>query len=190
MKKQVSNIYEKVLLKNNINDVWEQGRKALIPLTDKEKEQRRNEIFNCNHEFIVYDTNIVECVHCGLTNKHTILEHALNISQKDRTFKTYETELYEEYNKNTKELNYISTIKLKSNHIKILYDLAYELASNKDDNIEIFDIMEELSNLENYTEKRYICSLDDTIWLLHRYKEKRIFKMSKSVKKLIKKIDI
>ena len=177
------------------NDMMAQFSKKLIKVTKEEEEKRINEISNCNHLFVKLrefnaeqnDNNllIVECVHCGVTNKYCDLErvmsryrrsldyyvatnyHCINVEYMDNTI---ETRMMEEIKNSNTELNLMSDKILRSFHPGVLYRLAKMISPNAD-NDELFSIMQELNNIETFEEKNKLNNPSDATDLINRYNE-------------------
>ena len=185
--------------KLNLNDTYAQFLRKIRKQSDEEVEKRKNEIIKCNHLFIkledgvyiggfhssdcYYEPSIVECVHCGLTNKFNKLEELYN----DRDYlsyflntKTIESDMFNEIFRNyylrggksfdESGFNLISNESLNTYHPSILYRLALSIKEDAS-NEEIFEIMKELSELETHEERFRLQSIKDASLLVERYKK-------------------
>ena len=192
---------------NNLpyNDLMAQCSRKLIKTTKEEEQKRIEEINNCNHLFVKlrdYDTShynnldlsVVECVHCGVTNKYRDLErvmerykrsldyyvltkfHYTNVEYNDETIESIMMRKIKSENPN---LPMISDKILRSLHPGVLYKLA-KLINPEADNNELFEIMQELNNLETFEEKNKLNNIFDATDLIERYVDKH--KILKKVK--------
>lgn len=190
---------------SSLNDLMTQCSRKLIKLTPYEEEKRINEIKNCNHLFVKlrdYDQSsyypnvdlaVVECVHCGVTNKFKDLEYTLSKYRKSLEYYVLTRFHYVdvEYNESTIESIMINELSneyisnhlmsnhvLRSSHPSVLYDIA-KFLNNDGSNEELFSIMIELNNLESQEEKNKINSIFDAKELIERYldniEEKKVF---------------
>jgi hypothetical protein len=188
-----------------------------IQLSEKQKQERTKEVMNCHHEFVMLKPRVyngafnssdceivdpvVECVHCGVSNKFSYLYEKLLFNgyiRHDSDNKAYlvgskfdltddvlvehyplESELFGKYVISPyvkllgiKEPQYENPdMVIDSCHIKVLYQLAKEDSLTDE---EIFNNMKELYNLENYYERLMTKSIDDTKALKERYNECRL----------------
>ena len=177
-----------------INDNWHQYYQS-CGLTLVEKEKRRDEVLHCEHKFVLlkrggwtggfhssdyeYQPNLVECVHCGLTNKFVKMEEINNNIYGEKKY-SFENELFLEcfagsygykgrFNEN--DIRLISSVSIDSCHIRTLYKLAkriYPEGLDKD----LFDIMLVLDGLETEEEKIGLECIRGEEALLDRYKNK------------------
>lgn len=182
------------MLKYNCNDYFQYLYRSSF---DREKEhfreERKKQIRECNHEFIllkkggwnncggfdssdyVYEYNVIECVHCGVTNKYEELEQILREEQLSIFPKIKLSVETEEFNLIFKksysdkfDVNLISSQVIDSKHAKILYDVAnkiYPYVSNE----RIVDIMYKLGLLETNSEKMNLNSVEEAKNLIIRY---------------------
>ena len=119
---------QKELQQLPINDLYQQCLRKLRR-QEEIRLQRKEEIMNCNHLFLMlkngehiyaqnstdccYNPNIVECVHCGLTNKYMDLEEMFSHRNYNFTYslpflgvgskyqhETLESEMFREIFKN------------------------------------------------------------------------------------------
>lgn len=158
--------------------------------------KRRTEMRKCNHQFVLlqkggwnncggfdstdyeYEHNIVECVHCGLTNKYKDIEcivHSpsggisytssqIGISVETQEFDSYFANDYSD----KYDVNLISTRIINSKHAVLLYEIAKTICPPKD-NEKLVEIMYKLSLLETSSEKRNLNTLEDAKELIIRY---------------------
>ena len=179
-----------------INDMMAQCSRKLIVQTPEEEQARINEIENCNHLFVklrdfdlsLYDNldlSIIECVHCGVTNKYQNLERVLQKYRKsldiymlsklhytsvDYKETTIETEMMNKIKDNGKKINMMSNEIIRSLHPGVLYQIAIMIKPNGS-NEELFEIMQRLNELETSEEKNKLNSIEDATDLINRYKE-------------------
>lgn len=180
------------MLKYNCNDYFQYLYRSSFNRGEAQfREERKKQIRKCNHEFVLlkeggwcggfnssdyeYDYNIIECVHCGVTNKYEELEQILREEQVSIFPKiklSVETEEFNSiFNKpysDRYDVNLISSQVIDSKHAKILYDVAkkiYPYASNE----KIIDIMYNLNLLETDSEKMNLNTVEDTKELIIRY---------------------
>ena len=178
------------------NDIMAQCTKKLIKVSKEDEEKRINEIKNCNHLFVklrdyntsTYDNldlSVVECVHCGVTNKYHDLERVMQKYRKSLDYYvlthwhytdveynevTIESMMMDKIKDENKELNMISNEVLRSPHPGVLYKVAKMI--NKDaENEELFEIMKKLNQLETFEEKNKLNSVEEATDLIERYKE-------------------
>ena len=177
-----------------INDLMAQCSSKLIKRSDEDEQKRINEINNCNHLFVKlrdYDKTefsninltVYECVHCGVTNKFMDLETTIPKYRKSAKYfiltKLHYTDF--EFKNITNESimmngisidyinnNLMSDKVLRSLHPGILYDIA-RLINEDATNEELFDIMEELHNLETIEERKKLNTIFDAKELIERY---------------------
>ena len=178
------------------NDMMAQVSKKLIKVSEEEKQKRINEIRNCEHLFVKLrdfdtstyegiDLSVVECVHCGVTNKYKDLERTMRKYQRSLEYyvltkmhytdvsyndTTIESRLMDEIKGEHKELNMMSNSVIRTFHPGVLYRIA-NLIKPEASNEELFEIMQELNNLETPEEKTKLNSLFDATDLIERYKE-------------------
>ena len=159
-----------------------QSKEAQKKLSNKEKYVREVVTNYCNHEFIVYSKEnskhkkIIECVHCGLTNKYTLYENYINQKLFENEFKrkkyeSYETQLFNNSIKDITNINFLSQEELTSNHISLLYQLAVILADDSKDNYQIFEIMKLLDSLED--ELELTADVDKKMKILKKYERRQ-----------------
>lgn len=182
------------MLKYNCNDYFQYLYRSSFNREEAQfREERKKQIRGCNHEFVllkeggwnncggfdstdyVYDYNVIECVHCGVTNKYKELEQILREEQVSIFPKIKLSVETEEFNlifnkpySDRFDVNLISSRVIDSNHVKILYDVAkkiYPYESNQ----KIVDIMHKLSLLETNSEKMNLNSVEDAKDLIIRY---------------------
>lgn len=181
-----------------LNDDVSQCITKLRKQSPKYIEQRKKEIKNCNHLFILkekgyvvpgfhssdyeYVQNKVECVCCGLTNKFKEIEeyifykYPLGFGYNSRTLESqmfYEifSNAYLRDGKSFNEsvINLISEEALETYHPKLLYQIAI-MAKPRANNEEIFEIMKNLHSLENNQEKLRLQTIEQAEDLIQRYK--------------------
>ena len=182
------------MLKYNCNDYFQYlYRSSFDRQKEHFREERKKQIRGCNHEFVllkesgwnncggfdssdyVYDYNVIECVHCGVTNKYEELEQILREDQVSIFPKIKLSVETEEFNlifnkpySDKFDVNLISSQVIDSKHAKIFYDVVkkiYPYASNE----KIVDIMHMLSLLETNSEKMHLNSVEDAKDLIIRY---------------------
>lgn len=184
------------------NDMMAQCSKRLIKISKEEEEKRINEINNCDHLFVKlrdYDTSyydnldlsVVECVHCGVTNKYRDLErvmqkyrrsldyyvltkwHYTNVEYNETTI---ETMMMNKIKDENQELNMMSNEVLRSFHPEVLYQIAKSI-NPEADNTELFEMMKKLNELETFEERNKLSNLEDATSLIERYqKEVKVLK--------------
>ncbi len=189
------------------NDVFQQRMDSLA-LSDEEKLKREEEMTNCHHLYVKLDEiverlpeymsmSIVQCVHCGLTNKFKNVDDG-NLRRRryfgyNPSERTVETKVFDKtyqncYRKSTgvvfpyyhfydDELEFLEREDLNTNHPKLLFDLAREINLSLDyrveeDRKEIFRIMKELNAMETDEERIYLKSVYDASDLIERYRTK------------------
>lgn len=178
------------MLKYNCNDYFQYLYRSSFNRGEAQfREERKKQIRECNHEFVLlkeggwcggfnssdyeYDYNIIECVHCGVTNKYEELEFFIRHNPIFPWMKSsVETEEFKLiFNKpysDRYDVNLISSQVIDSKHAKILYDVAkkiYPYASNE----KIIDIMYKLNLLETDSEKMNLNTVEDAKELIIRY---------------------
>ena len=178
------------------NDIMAQCSRKLIVKTKEEEQLRIDEIKNCNHLFVKLrdyntsfygnlDLSVIECVHCGVTNKYKDLErvlqkyrHSLDLyvltklhyTNVDYNETTIETVMMDKIKDENKELNMMSNEVIRSFHPGVLYQSAMIIKPDGS-NFELFQIMKKLNELETFEEKNKLNSVDDASDLINRYKE-------------------
>lgn len=199
---------ETELRKLPLNDEFAQCMRKLRDYPKEIIETRKIEIQRCNHLFVLLrkgeetygchstdyykDTDEVECVHCGLTNRFERIESILD-SYYDEYFQTFrgmipssikynkrtlESQLFREIFKNlyyrggksfnNSNLNLISKECLLTYHPGLLYRLALQINPSANDK-EIFEIMKQLHILETNQEKIRLQTEEQSTGLLDRY---------------------
>lgn len=184
------------------NDMMAQCSKRLIKVSKEEEEKRINEINGCEHLFVKlrdYDTSyydnldlsVVECVHCGVTNKYRDLErvmqkyrrsldyyvltkwHYTNVEYNETTI---ETMMMNKIKDENNKLNMMSNEVLRSFHPGVLYQIAKSI-NPEADNTELFEVMKKLNELETFEERNKLNNLEDATSLIERYqKEVKVLK--------------
>jgi len=171
------------------NDLMAQCSKKLIKTTIDEEQNRINDINNCHHLFVKLrdcaNNDIVECVHCGVTNKYNELENTMskcrkslefyvrtNFHLKDVEFKdiTIESIMMSKILENDYKLNMLSDHVIRSNHPGLLYKIAI-IINPEASNEELFEIMCDLHELETPEERIKLNSIDLSDELINRYKD-------------------
>jgi len=201
---------EELLQKRN-NDLFAQYLRACRVESKDAKAKRREEVSKCHHEFVMLkpaeyhgacnssdcetDDPVIECVHCGLTNKFQELFSFLvrkNIAIYNNFFdkyflkgclftnaKPFENELFRELI-NIKDISLFGLDKkplyefskenaINSSHIGLLYSIAkqfYPTATDK----EILIVMRELHQLETSLENLKLETIEEATELIERYK--------------------
>lgn len=177
---------------NHINDILAQCSEKLVKLSDEEQNKRINEIRNCNHLFVklreknvdaTENIAIVECVHCGVTNKYQDVEKTVIRFRKSLEYylltkfkknnieynsETIETMMMREILNVDDNINMLSKEGIRTLHPGLLYQLAKRIHEDASDE-EIFLIMQKLNDLETASEKIKLLSVDDASNLLGRY---------------------
>jgi len=192
--------YKKRLTNDDFGQCLRKLRKQPVDIVIKRKE----EMEKCNHLFILlkegewingfhssdccYEPNIVECVHCGLTNKFMEIEERFLEPGSNYTHntlfpshynkKTLETEIFIKTFKNAyirggksfdeSAINLISKEPLYTTHPGFLYEMALMIKPNGNDE-ELFQIMKELWQIETREEKLQLLTLDKAEILIKRY---------------------
>lgn len=170
------------MVKEKRQELLIQSKEAQKKLSDKEKYVREVVTNYCNHEFIVYSKEnnkhkeIIECVHCGLTNKYTLYENYLNQKLFESEFEgdryeSFETKLFNNTIKDETKLNFLSKEELTNNHISLLYQLAIILADDPKDNEQVFNIMKLLDSLDD--ELELTADIDRTKKILKKYERRQ-----------------
>lgn len=178
--------------------------------TDLEIKEKRMKMKQCEHEFIIvkkfdfndegrywYDDDIIECVHCGLSNKYIPFERLLLADSKiNRTPKPKLSVESEEFNliypdrfQYGNNAILFSNIIIDSKHISLLYQIACFIKSDASAN-EIAEIMFKLNLLETKEERKYLSNIKDAENLIKRYYSfmlDTIKYRSRSIPKLIRK---
>ena len=196
------------------NDLLTQYIKACnLELMDDEKELREQEVMQCRHDFVMLkparymgacslpnceiEEPVVECIHCGLTNKYTYFMEVMrligNVKYNDYDNKNYlylnsrkvdalpfesllfnklMTSSYVKLYGLSNEINphQYEQYAINSAHISVLYQTAKELVNGSDR--EVFEAMALLHELETLQEMMQIETKDDTRELVNRYKSK------------------
>ena len=177
------------LKEQSYNDLMAQCLKRLIKTTENEEQNRINEINNCNHLFVKLrdseNNNIVECVHCGVTNKYHELETTMtkcqksleyyvrtNLHLKDVSFNemTIESMMMNKILENNPNISMLSDRVIRTDHPGLLYEIAKSINPDADTE-ELFEIMYALHELETVEEKKKLNSIEVSQELIKRYKE-------------------
>ncbi len=168
--------------------------------------KRRDEIINCNHLFLKLkekeyvgsfhssdcedEPSILECVHCGLTNKFEPVERVLSkyrrLSNKSLETIMFHQLYHDAWKRGGKSFddyvfNLISDGVISTNQAGLLYKLAL-IINPKGSNEELFDIMNSLDELENDLEKWKLSKVEQCADLIDRYNKRKI-KVLKYAKK-------
>lgn len=169
-----------------LNDEYTQYIKSLNT-TSEDAMLKRKKMLSCQHLFVklkertsnLMDLNYnpveIECVYCGLTNKHRLLEDFFIINQVASVpdkYRTIEGEVYKEVFKdnNPQDLfDFISTEVLETYHPRLLYQLA-KIINSQAKQSELFEIMKELNAVETEQEKLRLMKCEQSSALLERYK--------------------
>ena len=184
------------------NDMMAQVSKKLIKVSEEEEQKRINEIKSCNHLFVKLrdfdtstydglDLSVVECVHCGVTNKYKELERVMKKYQRSLDFyvltklhytnvqyneQTIESKMMDEIKAENNELNMMSDDVIRTFHPGVLYKIA-KIINPEAENAELFEIMQELNKLETTEEKNKLNNTFDATDLIRRYqKENKVLK--------------
>lgn len=215
------------MLKYNCNDYWQYLYRSSFSTfrtsfgeLEKFREERRKQIRACNHEFVLlkeggwdscggfdstdyeYDYNIVECVHCGVTNKYKHTEEAMEITPESGIIypgirKSVETVEFDsifgrEYS-DKYDVNLISALVIDSKHAKLLYDIAKQI-NPLADNEKLVKIMHTLNLMETEDEKYKLNTIEESRELIIRYctfmnqKPTNYKKNDREAPKLVKRI--
>lgn len=190
-----------------VNDEFMRCMRGLAICDQEIVQKREEEIRGCNHLFVklreakyVHEMNssdciripeVVECVHCGLTNRFAIAEeldfelmiwgqiirHSLVMLIRYRT-RTIESRMFDEVFSNlyrrggksfdSSSLNLISEECLLTNNPGILYQLARKI-NPSGNNEELFEIMKQLRLLETEQEEIRLQTVEQATSLLDRY---------------------
>ena len=152
---------------------------------------RKNAMLSCNHLFVKIgiDSNnqdIIECVHCGLTNKYLHMDDSMDYSE----LKKYGENIKDFININNavfnrqyvvlqkmfgrvisfRPKNMISDEVLPSRNVSLLYE-ASKMVNPSASNEELFQIMKELYDLETDEEKSGEIDVVYIMDLLERYRD-------------------
>lgn len=199
---------EELLQKRN-NDLFAQYLRACRVESLEEKAKRREEVSKCQHEFVMLKPAeyhgachssdcetidpVIECVHCGLTNKfidvfftmvrigtaiHTITGNYI-LKGTFSNAKPFENELFREL-VDLKDILLFGTDKrplyefnseniIASNHIGLLYNIAKQLYPDASAE-ELVKVMRELHLLETSVEYLKLETLENASELIERYK--------------------
>ena len=182
------------MIRNNMftNGLLAECLTKLTKISKEDMEKRLKEINNCEHLFVILkksgnniniNSDIFECVHCGVTNKysdiektalkyHNTIEYYMlhNKNEIEYNNVTLESVMMKQIIKTGKSLNLLSEKVIRTSHPSILYQIA--LIINKEaTNDEIYEIMYELNELETFKEKNSLLSIDDIKDLIDRYHE-------------------
>ena len=176
-------------------------------------EERKNEMCKCNHLFVKLREkrycgalhssdcldipSLLECVHCGLTNKYedferldVEIEMEKGIYDSERHKYTMETIMFHKLYKDAfgrcgksfdeSKFKLISDEVIRTDHPRLLYDLAKSI-NPKGNNKELFNIMKELNEIETDLEKFKLNKVEECSDLLERYKESKLPKAKKLI---------
>lgn len=172
------------------NDRFAQYIRAYTEPSNYRKNKRQEEVLSCDHEFVIlekgnyvgsfhssdceFQSSVIECVHCGVTNKFMKMTEELNLSLSSFSLRTpFESKLFEMIFPDTfslADINLISYDELPSDYPRLLYDVARSIKPAAD-NQELFDVMMELHHLQTPTERLKTCTIEDAQPLIERYKE-------------------
>lgn len=178
------------------NDMMAQCTKKLIKGSKEDEEKRIREIEQCNHLFVKLreqvsssdndaDLSVIECVHCGVTNKYKDLERVMqkyrrsmdyyvltNWHYTDVTYNdvTIETLMIDKIKDANTQLPMMSNEILRSFHPGVLYQIAKFINPNAD-NTELFEMMEHLNGLETFEERNKLNNISDAKDLIDRYQQ-------------------
>ncbi len=179
------------------NDLLSQRIKSLH-LKEEEKTRRENEMMNCNHLFVKLrdyrgdfdfmdpDPNkrplLIECVHCGLTNKFKEFDSRSNYTVETKVFDALYGNNYHKYMGpyyglylRDDQIPYLSQEPIDTYHPGLLFDLARDINLSLDytnpyDREKLFNIMKELSSLETEEEQLCLSDIYEANDLLERYR--------------------
>ena len=181
-----------------LNDEFAQCLRSMRKKTKEYTDFRIKEISSCNHLFVKikegvsypgfhssdyeYDPSQVECVFCGLTNKHKYMEdlfyrHDLvepwlydRQSLETSFFNNYFRDYFRRSGKSFDEscFNLISDGIISSYHPGLLYQIAVRINPDAN-NEEIVEIMKKLNELETNEEKMKLRTIDHAENLIERY---------------------
>lgn len=185
------------------NNLMAQCTRKAIKLSLEEEQERINEIRNCKHLFVklrerdysIYtpkDIPIIECVHCGVTNKYVNLEYTLNKFSRSRDYYvlnvyhytdveynecTIETQMMNEICYNKEDIRLMSNEIVRTDHPSVLYDIA-KILYPEADNEELVQVMQKLNKLETQEEKLKLSTIFDAKELIDRYvsEEEKVLK--------------
>lgn len=182
------------------NDLFAQFLKHMYFVNEASQQDidaRRHELETCNHLFLElvpsrYEgachssdcytvPSIVECVHCGLTNKFMAFDNSVTFDGSGRTRKffadfppayfwkeklTIESQVCRKENLDAFEK--LSKEALMTFHPQVLYQLAKQIMPDAS-NQELFDIMKQLTILETSSEQIYLATVEQAEDLKARY---------------------
>ena len=182
---------------NTFDNFYDQ-RKESLWMSDKEKLLRIHQMMNCKHLFVrlrdlqeEYDISceehppVIQCVHCGLTNKFREDDKEPDTTIETRVFNLLYGKYYHKgwgFGRGTERFNdlwipYLSRERLNTEHPKVLYDLAHEIDLSLDDTNpldqrKLYSIMRELMELETKDEHEHLMHAYQASDLLERYRAK------------------
>lgn len=202
------------LLKSNTYDDHAQCTRDVVVRGKQEVEQLLAKYRSCNHMFVILSKRgwhqsaifhildnpvLIECVHCGLTNKFMLIEDTENgypdarihereefgIKVRSRGYTTEEFVKQFGWDGNNEYLDgqrYLSHDTIPSYHSGILFRIARTIYFSVRDKIDtgesegmedaIFAIMKELHEMETPLERLKISSLVHASALIERYKHR------------------
>ena len=179
------------------NDLLSQRIKSLH-LKEEEKTRREKEMKNCDHLFVKlrdfrddYDFMdpdpskrplLIQCVHCGLTNKFREFDSRSNFTIETKVFNDlfgycyhkYMGPYYGFYLRDDK-IPYLSQEPIETYHPGLLFDIAREIDLSLDytnpyDREKLFNIMKELAELETLEEQECLSNIYEATDLIERYR--------------------
>ena len=182
------------LIKLPNNDNFAQCCRSLSNgYTDKRKE----EIINCNHLFLKLkekqyvgsfhssdcedEPSVLECIHCGLTNKFEPVERVLSkyrrISNKSLETIMFHQLYHDSWKRGGKSFddsifNLITDELISTNQAGLLYKLAL-IINPEGSNEELFNIMNTLNELETDLEKMKLSKVEQCDDLIDRYNKRK-----------------
>ena len=181
-----------------LNDEFAQCLRGMRKKTKEYTDSRIQEMSSCNHLFVKikegvsysgfhssdyeYDPSQVECVFCGLTNKHKYMEDLFyrkdiinswyynRQSLETSFFNNYFRDYFRRSGKSFDEscFNLISQDVIKSYHPGLLYQIAVRINPEADKE-EIVEIMKKLNELETDEEKMKLRTIGHAENLIERY---------------------
>ena len=188
-----------------LNDTFVQYMRSLrLSVNEEAREKVIKRMKKCNHLFVklkegqtipgfhsteyYYDPCVVECVHCGLTNKFCSLENSLTsryvmgmkkISLHTKVFNKVYKSAYTRGGKGFDEsvFNLISNESIDTSHPKLLFEIANKISPFAS-NSEIFEIMKVLNFIETNQEKLRLNNKEQAEDLINRYYTDQYYKIN------------
>ena len=204
---------ERIILLPNNDNLSQYCRSLQGYFNEDFIKQREREINDCNHLFLKirkkeycgsYHSSdcmsippLLECVHCGLTNKfedHERVDIEIKMERGIYGYRehqhTIETIMFHKIYKDAfircgkdfdeSKLNIISDEVIRTDQARLLYELAKDI-NPKGKNEELFTIMKEINEIETDLEKFKLSKVSDCKELLIRYKESKSLNYKKKL---------